>query len=78
MLRILTPLRGGARALPRRLSVAASPYFPMTGPVKDPNAEPRFLEMVQLNFDEAAKHVNVGAGTLEVIRACNSLVRVNL
>jgi glutamate dehydrogenase (NAD(P)+) len=33
--------------------------------------------MVQMNFDEAAKHVNIGKGTMDVIRACNSLVRVN-
>ncbi len=33
--------------------------------------------MVQMNFDEAAKHVNVAPGVLEVIRACNALVRVN-
>jgi glutamate dehydrogenase (NAD(P)+) len=39
--------------------------------------EPRFLEMVKMNFDTAAKYVAVPADVMEVIKACNSLVRVN-
>ena len=39
--------------------------------------EPRFLEMVKLNFDLAAKHTPLSPDLLEVIKACNSLVRVN-
>jgi hypothetical protein len=33
--------------------------------------------MVKLNFDLAAKHTGLPADLLEVIKACNSLLRVN-
>ena len=33
--------------------------------------------MVKMNFDTAAKHTGLGVGMLEVIKACNSLLRVN-
>ena len=33
--------------------------------------------MVQMNFDTASAHCAINPGTLDVIRACNSLVRVN-
>ena len=41
------------------------------------DAEPRFLEMVKMNFDTAAKLSGIEPGLLEVIKACNSLLRVN-
>lgn len=68
-----------AALAPRAFSAAAakSAYFPETGPTKDPLAEPRFLEMVKMNFDYAVKYTNVDPGLLEIIKACNSLLRVN-
>lgn len=33
--------------------------------------------MVKMNFDAAAKHTGLSSGTLEVIKACNSLLRIN-
>ena len=53
------------------------PLHPATGPVTASDAEPRFLEMVKLNFDTAARFSGIDAGLLEVIKACNSLLRVN-
>lgn len=49
----------------------------ITGPVTDPEQEPRFLEMTKLNFDKAATYTSIDKGVLEVIKACNSLVRVS-
>lgn len=51
------------------------------GPVTDPNAEPRFLEMVKQNFDEAARKLievdGMNPGVLELIKACNAVLRVS-
>lgn len=52
------------------------------GPVKDPTQEPRFLEMVKMNFDRAAKllvhrHPTYDEGILSVIKGCNSVLRVS-
>ena len=83
-----------------RLQANKAAYYPATGPVTNPAAEPRwvlsqspharfmwnrnifnlecrFLEMVKMNFDTAAKHTGISVGMLEVIKACNSLLRVN-
>jgi len=45
--------------------------------VANAEEEPRFLEMVKMNFDKAAKHTGIDEGLLSVIRACNSMLRVN-
>lgn len=37
-------------------------FGPSLFPVQDPEAEPRFLEMVKMNFDQAAKHSTVSDG----------------
>jgi hypothetical protein len=43
--------------------------------------EPRFLEMVKLNFDMAAKRLveldGMDPGMLEVIKGCNAVLRVS-
>jgi glutamate dehydrogenase (NAD(P)+) len=33
--------------------------------------------MVKMNFDKAAKYTGIDEGLLNVIKACNSLLRVN-
>jgi glutamate dehydrogenase (NAD(P)+) len=38
---------------------------------------PRFLEMVKMNFDRASKYTNVKSDMLDVIKACNAVLRVN-
>jgi glutamate dehydrogenase (NAD(P)+) len=48
------------------------------GPVTDEAAEPRFLEMVKLHFDKAAKYTHVSADLLSVIKECNTMVRFNI
>lgn len=55
---------------PRTVFQVEKNYFPKTGPVMDPTQEPRFLEMVKLNFDAAAKHTGLGDGMLEVSSTC--------
>lgn len=73
--------RAAARRIPvaRSFSAAAghAEYFPKTGPVSSSEEEPRFLEMVKMNFDKAAKYTGIDEGLLNVIKACNSLLRVN-
>jgi glutamate dehydrogenase (NAD(P)+) len=49
-----------------------------TGPVSDPNAEPRFLEMVKIFFDRAASISGIEPGLLSVIKGCNSVLRVQI
>mmetsp|Transcript_40253 Transcript_40253/g.94233 ORF Transcript_40253/g.94233 Transcript_40253/m.94233 type:complete len:520 (+) Transcript_40253:247-1806(+) len=39
--------------------------------------EPRFLECVKINFDKAASLLSVNPGLLEVIKACNSVLRIS-
>jgi glutamate dehydrogenase (NAD(P)+) len=66
-----------ARVAPVRSMSTSTNLYPDTGPVTDPDVEPRFLEMTKLNFDKAASYTNIDAGVLEVIKACNALVRVS-
>lgn len=48
------------------------------GPQKiDQFQEPRFLEQVKLFFDRAAGKTDVPEEYLEVIKACNTVVRFN-
>lgn len=49
-----------------------SSFGPKTGDV-----EPRFLEMVKLNFDRARAVANVDKDMFEIIKSCNSMLRVN-
>jgi glutamate dehydrogenase (NAD(P)+) len=48
------------------------------GPKLDENQEPRFLEQVKLFFDRAASRTNIPAEYLNVIKACNSVIRFNI
>lgn len=51
---------------------------PKHGPVTDENAEPRFLEMVKMHFDKAAKFTNVSQDLLKYIKECDTVVRFNI
>lgn len=51
---------------------------PAHGPVTDEQAEPRFLEMVKLHFDKAAKYTNCSPDLLKYIKECNTMVRFNI
>ena len=42
-----------------------------------PDDEPRFLEMVKINLEKAAKHTDLSPGILNQIMACNSVLRVS-
>jgi len=42
-----------------------------------PAEEPRFLEMVKLNFETASKYTDINEGMLQQIVACNSVLRVS-
>lgn len=72
--------RGGARRFVRPVTSAVhahKTYYPETGPVEDPNEEPRFLEMVKMNFDRASKYTPFSEDMLEVMKSCNAVVRVS-
>jgi len=63
-------------------AVAAVPRFsllarPLASMPAGTESEPRFLEMVKINFDKAVKVAKVEKDLAEVIKACNSLLRVN-
>uniref|UniRef100_A0A7S1CA73 Glutamate dehydrogenase n=1 Tax=Bicosoecida sp. CB-2014 TaxID=1486930 RepID=A0A7S1CA73_9STRA len=52
-------------------------FGPSLFPVQDPEAEPRFLEMVKMNFDTAARHSGMDEGLLDLVKGCNSVLRVS-
>ena len=59
---------------------ATSPLDPnQYGPKKiDQHQEPRFLEQVKLFFDRAASKTDVPQEYLDVIKACNTVIRFNI
>ncbi len=42
-----------------------------------PDDEPRFLDMVKMNFERAAAHTDLAPGMIKQIMACNSVLRVS-
>ena len=48
------------------------------GPKLDEHNEPRFLEQVKLFFDRAASKTEIPEEYLEVIKACNTVIRFNI
>ena len=48
------------------------------GPRLQDHEEPRFLEQVKLFFDRAAKTTDIPADILELIKACNTVIRFNI
>lgn len=40
--------------------------------------EPRFLEMVKMHFDNAAKYCNVAPDMLASLKECHTVVRFNI
>lgn len=57
----------------------ANPLDPTSyGPKLDTHQEPRFLEQVKLFFDRAASKTDVPKEYLELIKACNTVIRFNI
>ena len=54
---------------------AATPKF---GPKLDENNEPRFLEQVKLFYNEAATQTGIAEEYLNLIKACQTVVRFNI
>ena len=54
---------------------AAAPKF---GPKLDENNEPRFLEQVKLFYNEAATQTGIAEEYLNLIKACQTVVRFNI
>ncbi len=48
------------------------------GPKLDDFQEPRFLEQVKLFFDRAASKTDIPAEYLNLIKACNTVIRFNI
>ena len=48
------------------------------GPKLDEFQEPRFLEQVKLFFDRAASKTDVPQEYLNLIKACNTVIRFNI
>ena len=48
------------------------------GPKLDQHEEPRFLEQVKLFFDRAATKTDVPQEYLQLIKACNTVIRFNI
>ena len=44
----------------------------------DTNVEPRFLEMVKLYYDRAAKLTGLDEDMLKMIKECDAVVRFNI
>jgi glutamate dehydrogenase (NAD(P)+) len=58
---------------------AANPLDPKNfGPKMDEFEEPRFLEQVKLFFDRAASKTDIPSEYLQLIKACNTVVRFNI
>jgi len=63
--------------LPRReLSLKRMKSKEQFGPVKTVGKEPRFLEMIKIFFDRAARFTNIDPGMLDYMRGCNAVYRV--
>ncbi|MDR3740403.1 MAG: hypothetical protein P4L40_15425 [Terracidiphilus sp.] len=80
MLSALALRRAGAASPFLRALSTATPVPPPSsfGPVSSKAVEPRFLEMVKLNFDKAfAATRGVDKDSFEMIKSCNSMLRVN-
>jgi hypothetical protein len=65
---------GSAKAFSAKSSVDPATF----GPKLDQHAEPRFLEQVKLFFDRAASKTSVPAEYLQLIKACNIVIRFNI
>jgi glutamate dehydrogenase (NAD(P)+) len=75
------PVSGPSARLftPSLLSLRAMSTVPPPsnfGPVSG-DVEPRFLEMVKLNFDKCRAVAKVDKDMFEMIKSCNSMLRVN-
>ena len=51
---------------------------PKSGPKLDENNEPRFLEQVKLFFNDASKQTGIEEQYLNLIKACQTVVRFNI
>lgn len=67
-----------SRSSSRNLATSSSITGKNPGPVTDADEEPRFLEMVQQFFDRSIEHIpEEDRAHLDVIKSCNSLLRVS-
>lgn len=71
----LRPMLGSRHCASAVPHLPASIEFPHAD-LTDDN-EPRFLECVKLNFDRASMYLDTDPGLLEVIKACNSVLRIS-
>ena len=70
---LATPVsRALATVVPTPAAVPAATLGAVVG-----DNEPRFLDMVKLNFDRARSVARVDKDLFEVIKSCNSMLRVN-
>lgn len=64
----------GARAFTSAVIAPGGTY----GPKLDEHNEPRFLEQVKLFYNDAAKLTGIDEQYLELINACQTVVRFNI
>jgi len=63
---------------PRSAAAAVAPKRRLlSGGAAPPDDEPRFLDMVKMNFERAAAHTDLAPGMVKQIMACNSVLRVS-
>ena len=59
-------------------SFAVAAHKPGFGPKLDENNEPRFLEQVKLFYADAAQATGISDEYLNLIKACQTVVRFNI
>mmetsp|Transcript_33819 Transcript_33819/g.54583 ORF Transcript_33819/g.54583 Transcript_33819/m.54583 type:complete len:525 (+) Transcript_33819:89-1663(+) len=75
--RVGRPPRDGVANTKRFLSEKNCVTVGVSEPTSAPDEEPRFLEMVKMNFEKAAKHTDLTPGLIKQIMACNSVLRIS-
>lgn len=73
------PLSFHQRLVARPFSTAAATAIPkVAGPGLDINGEPRFLEQVKLFYKSAASKTGIDPEYLNLIQACQTVIRFNI
>jgi len=73
------PLSSHQRLVARPFSTAAATAIPkVAGPGLDINGEPRFLEQVKLFYKSAASKTGIDPEYLNLIQACQTVIRFNI
>lgn len=60
------------------MGFTAAPAGKTADPKSEGFVEPRFLEQVKLFFDRAASKTGIPEEYLELIKACNTVIRFNI